>query len=66
MQYSFSSELLKAADYYREEGLVRKCEQLIKLDVTVENVCLVYSIAAEHNAEVKNKKISKSSNATDG
>ena len=45
-------ELLKAADYYQEEGLARKCEQLLKLDVTVENVCLVYSVAVEHNAKV--------------
>ena len=53
--WNIALELLKAADYYQEEGLARKCEQLLKLYVAVENVCLVYSVAAEHNAQVRKK-----------
>ncbi|XP_012252206.2 RCC1 and BTB domain-containing protein 1-like isoform X2 [Athalia rosae] len=46
-------ELLDLADAYCETQLKRRCVQLIKRGITVENAAFLYSTAIEYNAQVR-------------
>lgn len=50
----FSTELLYLANAYFETQLKRKCVQMIKRGITVNNVAFLYKTAIEYNAQVSN------------
>jgi hypothetical protein len=51
--YYFSlSELLDLANAYCEIPLKRRCEQIIKHGITIENAAMLYSTAIAYEAKV--------------
>jgi hypothetical protein len=46
------AELLDLANAYCETQLKRRCEQIIKQGITVENAAVLYSTAIEYEAKV--------------
>ena len=51
------AELFKLGDYFGEEDLKRRCEQQLKLLITVENFSQIYMAASLHNSKVTNGRI---------
>jgi hypothetical protein len=52
--YEFSfSELLDLANAYCEVPLKRRCEQIIKHGITIENAAMLYSTAIAYEAKVR-------------
>ena len=46
------TELLKAAEHFGEFDMHRRCEQLIKASIIMENVCKLYAVTAQCKANV--------------
>jgi RCC1 and BTB domain-containing protein len=40
------------ANSYSEEDLKRKCIQIMKTNISIENFCLIYSIAIKYNSDM--------------
>lgn len=48
----FVTELLKLADAYDETNLKKDCVQLVKEDINVSNVFMIYKKAIKYNSKV--------------